>query len=290
MNSGERRFGVAYLQDRPLDDLVRYWQLVEDAGLHGLWVGDHLTTYPVMGALSELWTTLAAMAMSTSRIRIGALVANITYRNPTLFAKEALTVDHLSAGRLEVGIGAAGTKLEDGLVAGVDAWSTSERASRFEEFVEMCDGLMSGAIDTYEGSYYRTKGFDRGRWPVQRPRPPLTIAAHGPRTLRVAARFADTWSVLGGWGRTGEELFDFVRSTNARLDALASEAERSPTDIRRSLLVGRTGLEWWESETSLRDFLNSFGECGIQDFVFSPMHTPWGTDGVERLLHLLDAV
>ena len=196
----DRRVGCVVVQGRPLDALRRDWALVEDAGFHSLWIFDHLMTYPVMGVLLEAWTTLAAMAVETTRVRIGTLVTNITYRNPALLAKEAITVDHLSGGRLELGIGAAGTRTDDALVSGVEAWPTSERVDRFAEFVEMVSQLTAGTSDAYAGRYYRSEHFSRGPWPVQE-RLPLTVAAHGPRTLRVAARHAETWSVSAGFGR-----------------------------------------------------------------------------------------
>ena len=255
------------MQNRPYPDLVRDWKLLDEAGFHTMWVADHLMTFPTIGSLLEAWTTLGAAAAVTEKIRIGTLVTNITYRTPTLLAKEALTIDHISDGRLELGIGAAGTRRDDARVAGVDEWSVSERADRFEEFVETIDSILRGT-DVMDGKYYGTEGFDRGPWMVQRPRPPLTIAAQGPRTLRVAARFADTWNALAGFGRAGEELLSFLRSCNAQLDELATEFGRDPSAIRRSLLVQSSGFEWWTSPDAFSDFLGTMGEAGVQDFVF----------------------
>jgi alkanesulfonate monooxygenase SsuD/methylene tetrahydromethanopterin reductase-like flavin-dependent oxidoreductase (luciferase family) len=262
------------MQNEPLDTLKGRWRAIEDAGFDSLWLIDHLMEFPKMGALLEAWTTLAALATSTSRIRIGTLVTNITYRNPALLAKEAITVDHLSAGRLELGVGAAGTRPADAHVAGVEDWTGAERVGRFGEFVEMLDGLLAGRIQAYEGRYYRTKGFARGPWPVQQPRPPLSIAAHGPKTLRVAARFADTWNGMAGFGRTGEDLVRFLSECNARLDELAEENGRQPGDIRRSVLVLNSGFRWWESTEALSDFLGTMRETGMQDFVF--YYPPYG--------------
>jgi alkanesulfonate monooxygenase SsuD/methylene tetrahydromethanopterin reductase-like flavin-dependent oxidoreductase (luciferase family) len=248
--------------------LRRDWQLIEDAGFHSLWLWDHLMAYPVMGVLLEAWTTLAAMAMSTSRIRIGTLVTNITYRNPAVVAKEAISVDHLSNGRLELGLGAAGTRTDDALVSGIDEWPKGERVERFAEFVEMVSSLTSGEADAYSGRYYKSDRFDRGPWPVQE-RMPLTIAAHGPKTLRVAARHADTWNVSAGFGRRFEGLIEFLREFNPRLDELAAEAGRDPGSIRRSLLVGTSGFDWWRSRQALEDFVGTVREAGTTDLVFA---------------------
>lgn len=262
------------MQTEPLDRLEAHWRAIEDAGFDSLWVIDHLMTFPKMGALLEAWTTLAAMAVATERIRIGTLVTNITYRNPVLLAKQAITVDHLSGGRLELGLGAAGTRAADAEVAGVEVWPAPERAARFAEFVELVDGLLTGLVDEYAGRYYRTKGFGRDSRLVQQPRPPLVIAAHGARTLRVTARFADAWSGMAGFGRSGDDLIVFLRAANAKLDELAAAEGRAPRDIRRSLLVLDSGFEWWSSPEALRDFLGRMRDAGMQDFVF--YYPPYG--------------
>jgi alkanesulfonate monooxygenase SsuD/methylene tetrahydromethanopterin reductase-like flavin-dependent oxidoreductase (luciferase family) len=285
------RFSCIVLQNRQYTELIADCRTLEDAGIDTVWVGDHLMTFPKLGTLLEAWTLLGSLAAATDRIRIGTLVTNITYRNPALLVKEAVTVDHVSGGRLELGIGAAGTRADDGRVAGSDEWAVAERADRFEEFVEMADALLRGA-DSFEGKYYRTDAFDRGPWPVQQPRPPLTIAAQGPRTLRVAARFADRWNALAGFGRTGAELLDFLRSCNAYLDEASAEFGRNPTDIGRSLLVQDSGFEWWASPDAFADFLGTVAEAGVEETIF--YYPPYGdSDGrlsPDALLGLISGV
>ena len=264
---GEHRIGCVLMQHRPFSQLRDDAVLLEDAGVDTLWVIDHVMSFPQMGTLLEAWTTLGALAVATKRVRLGTLVTNITYRNPALLCKQAITVDHLSGGRLDVGIGAAGTRRDDARVAGVDEWSVADRASRFEEFVACVDALLRGE-SSYAGEFYRSVAFERGPFPVQEPRPPLTIAAQGPRTLRVAARFADSWNALAGFGRSGEELVSFLRSCNDQLDDLAAEAGRDPKSIRRSILVMDSGFPWWESRGAFADFLGTLASTGIQDFDF----------------------
>ncbi|MEX2392843.1 MAG: LLM class flavin-dependent oxidoreductase [Actinomycetota bacterium] len=262
------RFSCALQQNRPFAELRDDALVLEQAGAETVWVLDHVMAFPKMGTLLEAWTLLGALAASTTRIRIGTLVTNISYRNPALLAKEAITVDHISGGRLDLGIGAAGTRRADPLVAGVDEWSVAERAERFEEFVELVDGVMRGDVTSYAGRHYRTEGFDRGPWLVQQPRPPLMIAAQGPRTLRVAARFADSWNALAGFGRSGEDLVRFLRTCNEKLDELTSEFGRSPRDIKRSILVHDSGFPWWESKGAFADFTGVITSTGIEEFVF----------------------
>jgi alkanesulfonate monooxygenase SsuD/methylene tetrahydromethanopterin reductase-like flavin-dependent oxidoreductase (luciferase family) len=283
------RIGCVVLQDRPFEELKRDWKTLEEAGFDNLWIADHLMTFPKMGSLLEAWTTLGAMAACTSTVRIGTLVTNITYRNPAVLAKEAITIDHISGGRLDVGIGAAGTRADDAHVAGIDEWSIAERADRFEEFVEVVDNLLAGRSDAFSGEHYRAKGFDRGPWPVQSPRPPLVIAAHGPRTLRVASRFADTWNVQAGFGRhQGDELIRFLRECNATLDDYATEAGRDPASIRRSLLVQDSGFPWWESSDAFTEFVGTVTDTGIGDFVFyyPPYGESAGKIGPDRFIDL----
>jgi alkanesulfonate monooxygenase SsuD/methylene tetrahydromethanopterin reductase-like flavin-dependent oxidoreductase (luciferase family) len=289
---GLMRFGCVLLQNRPFTDLRDDCLLLESIGVRTVWLADHVMTFPKMGTLLEPWTLLGALAASTERVRLGTLVTNITYRNPALLAKQAITIDHLSDGRLEVGIGAAGTMRDDARVAGVAEWTLPERAARFEEFVELIDTALRGETGTYEGEYYRTDAFERGPWPVQLPRPPLTIAAQGPRTLRVAARFADTWNALAGFGRSGEELLTFLKSCNAQLDEFAEEAGRPSSDIRRSLLVQDSGFSWWESPGALADFLGAISETGVQDldFYYPPYGEAAGQVTPERFLELISSI
>jgi alkanesulfonate monooxygenase SsuD/methylene tetrahydromethanopterin reductase-like flavin-dependent oxidoreductase (luciferase family) len=287
------RLGAVLLQNRPFDELRRDAQVIEEAGVRTIWLADHVMSFPKMGTLLEPWTLLGSLAVSTDRVRIGTLVTNITYRNPALLAKQAITIDHVSNGRLELGIGAAGTMRDDARVAGVAEWTLSERAERFEEFVELVDSALRGDADAFAGTYYRTDAFERGPWPVQQPRPPLTIAAQGPRTLRVAARFADTWNGLAGYGRTGEDLLAFLKSCNAELDDLAASFGRDPASIRRSLLVQNSGFTWWESAQTLADFLGAVTETGVQDVDF--YYPPYGeaaSGGLapERFLELIAGI
>lgn len=287
------RLGAVLLQNRPFDELRRDARVLEEAGFRTVWLADHVMSFPKMGTLLEPWTLLGALAVSTERVRIGTLVTNITYRNPALLAKQAITIDHISSGRLEIGIGAAGTMRDDARVAGVPEWSLPERAERFEEFVELVDTALRGESGSFAGEHYRTDSFERGPWPVQRPRPPLTIAAQGPRTLRVAASFADTWNALAGFGRTGEDLLAFLKSCNAELDDLAAEFGRSPTDIRRSLLVQDSGFTWWESSEALRDFLGAVTETGVQDVdLYYPPYGDAASGGLEasRFLELIASI
>ena len=260
--------GLSLFQSMPWPGLRDVLRDAEARGFDQIWFADHLMAFPKGGVLLEAWTALAAAAAVTERIRLGTAVTNIGYRNPALLAREAVTVDQISDGRLELGIGAAGTREQDPAVAGVDDFTPRERAERFDEFVACVDTLLRGA-SSFAGRYYRSDGFDTGGHLVQRPRPPLTLAAHGPSSLRTTARFADRWSVIVGTNFAVGGLESEVRRLGERLDELAAAEGRDPSSILRSGYVGRTGEPYWESAGALEDLIGRYREAGIDEFVFA---------------------
>jgi alkanesulfonate monooxygenase SsuD/methylene tetrahydromethanopterin reductase-like flavin-dependent oxidoreductase (luciferase family) len=156
------------------DDLVERWQEIEAFGFDSIWIPDHV------GFLQkhyEAWTALAGLASQTRRIRIGTLVTSTAFRNPTVFAKQVLTLDHLSHGRIELGVGAGySPEGTDHAMMGLPDWEPPERLRRFREALEIVEPLLRGETLTYTGRYYRTTGATLGARCVQLPRPPLTIA------------------------------------------------------------------------------------------------------------------
>lgn len=263
------RFGIIpSLHNVPWPEIVRRWQRVEELGFDSAWVGDHLyNPFRPTDPFFDGWSLLAGLATQTSRIRIGTLVTNIIFRNPTLLAKQALTVDHISNGRLELGIG-AGVFPSDHAGAGVEPWSAGERVERFREVVEIVDGLLRRTTDSYEGRYYRTEGIAMAPGPIQQPRPPLTLAAHGPKMLKIAARYADTWNSWGGFGVSdAAAFFEETRKRNLILDECCAELGREPSDIKRSILVYRP-LDPWASSEAFHDLVGRYREIGISEFIF----------------------
>jgi alkanesulfonate monooxygenase SsuD/methylene tetrahydromethanopterin reductase-like flavin-dependent oxidoreductase (luciferase family) len=273
----ELRFGLVTPQLVPWPAMVERWQTAEQAGFDSVWVVDHFVN-PTMpaGRWFEGWTMLAALATQTSRVRLGALVTSISFRNPALLAKEALTVDHISDGRLELGIGAGG-QANDHTMTGSDPWPPSERVDRFAEFVTVVDALLRGEEPvSYEGAYYRVREAIMTPGPVQKPRPPITIGAGGPKMLKIAARFADTLNTsAGGFGRNttrpdSDEAVANVRRRNELLDGYCTEIGRDPTTLRRSLLAGGGANpdDPWVSVEAFQDFVGRYHEAGIDEFLF----------------------
>jgi alkanesulfonate monooxygenase SsuD/methylene tetrahydromethanopterin reductase-like flavin-dependent oxidoreductase (luciferase family) len=144
---------------------------------------------------------------------------------------------------------------------GVEDWSARERAERFAEYVELVDRLARDDDVTYDGAWYRTTGATTAPGFVQRPRPPIVLAAHSPGTLRVAARFADTWNT---YGPTLEE----AQITSRRLDDACLETGRDPSEIRRSVLLGLLDGTAWTSASHFEDVVHQWFDAGFTDVVF----------------------
>jgi F420-dependent oxidoreductase-like protein len=232
------RFGLDVAQQRiSWDELVRRVQLAEELGFDGVWGFDHFQ--PMYGdgpgETFEGITTLAALAGVTSRVRLGLLVAGVTYRHPSVFAAQALTVDHASQGRLELSLGAAWYEKEHHEL-GIPFPPTPERFDLLEDTLEIITRLYTGEVVDYAGKCVSLTNAQMRPLPVQRPRPPIWIGGQGPRrTLPLVARYADVWHA---WGSPGS-----LREVNERLDALAADAGRDPSSIMRASSLSLDDLD-----------------------------------------------
>lgn len=190
------RLGIDVAQhQRTWDELLDNVKWAEAAGFDGAWVFDHFKALYAdpKGPCLEGWTLLAALGAATRRIRLGTLVTGITYRHPSILAAEAVTVDHVSHGRLELAVGAAWFELEHRQL-GIDFPPTGERARRLEEAVQIMKLLTTGEEVSFDGRYYRLDGATYRPPPVQRPHPPLWIGAAGEKLmLPIVGRHADVW-------------------------------------------------------------------------------------------------
>ena len=261
------RVGVVVVQNLPYPQWRERVLEVERLGYDGVYVWDHLIhrTQRRDDPLFDGMTALAAAATFTSRIRVGTMVAAPLFRHPVVLANQAMTIDQISGGRLELGIGAGGAAL-DHEVLGIPPWPTAERVERFRETVAIVDGVLRGR-GTFNGSYYSTEGMSVAPGPVQRPRPRLTIAAHGPRTLRIAAQHADAWNSITTREVPREEALRDAAERSALLDRFAEEAGRDPADIRRSVLIGSDDWPVLHSVEAFRDAVHRYREIGITDVI-----------------------
>jgi F420-dependent oxidoreductase-like protein len=182
-------------------DMLAVWQAADDIDVFDSgWTFDHF--YPIYsdstGPCLEGWTTLTALAQATRRLRLGTLVTGIHYRHPAVLANMVTTLDIISGGRLEVGIGAGWNEEESGAY-GIELGSPRQRSDRFEEACEVLVGLLSQEKTTFKGDYYQLDDARNEPKGVQRPHPPICIGGSGERrTLRTAARFAQHWNFVGG--------------------------------------------------------------------------------------------
>jgi alkanesulfonate monooxygenase SsuD/methylene tetrahydromethanopterin reductase-like flavin-dependent oxidoreductase (luciferase family) len=255
------RFGLDVAQQRVTwDELVSRVQFGEELGFDGAWGFDHFQ--PMYGEgpgeAFDGMTTIAALAGLTSRIRLGLLVAGVTYRHPSVFAAQAMTIDHASHGRLELSLGAAWFDKEH-VEMGITFPSTSTRFDLLEDALEIVTRLSTGDVVSYEG---RVVSLTEARIlpkPVQRPHPPIWIGGSGPRrTLPLVARYADVWHA---WGSPNS-----LRDANARVDELAEQAGRDPASIVRASSLSLDDLDEARKHASKwRDTGCGYLVCGWPD-------------------------
>jgi F420-dependent oxidoreductase-like protein len=232
------RFGLKLSgQDTTIEALRTVWRIADDAGFDHVWDFDHLAAIGDGGPdrpIFEGWTLQAAMAQATKRVRIGCLVTGNTYRHPVLLAKEAVTVDHISGGRLEFGIGAAWAEIEHSMygIEGLD-----HRVGRLSESLQVIKSLWTAERTNFDGRYYHLHDAIANPKPLQKPFPPIWIGASGDSTLRLVARHADVWNLSGG-DDDGK-----LRELIAKLEDACGAIGRNPTEIRRSLQFGWDGKD-----------------------------------------------
>lgn len=273
----EVRFGL-FLSQAGLtwQEVLDRFQMAEELGFDHAWLVDHLTPTdrPADHPIHEAWTLLSAIAARTERIRLGILVTSNTFRNPSLLAKSAVTVDHISGGRLTLGLG-AGWHEGEHRNYGIDLPAPGERVDRLEEAIQMIVALQDSERTTFVGRRYRLDDAPLAPKPLQRPRIPLLIAAHRPRMIRLAARYADEWDTFPELPGTAT---DGVTTTLAErveaFDRACLDAGRDPRAVRRST--------WAEadvaaSETAFVDFARRHRALGFTDISVipaAPEHAP----------------
>jgi alkanesulfonate monooxygenase SsuD/methylene tetrahydromethanopterin reductase-like flavin-dependent oxidoreductase (luciferase family) len=270
------------------------WVRAEELGLHAAYTYDHLSWRsfrhrPWFDAMG----TLAAAAVATSTVRLGTLVTSPNFRHPVPLAKELLTLDDLSWGRLVVGIGSGGTGFDAGAL-GDPPWGAAERSARFGEFVALLDRLLTQPETTWAGTYYSAREVVRHPAPVASPRPPFVVSAMGPRALELAAEFGQGWVTTGARveGVTTEiAVGDQLRG----LDAALAARGRDRSSVDRLLLDGFGEEPTLESVDAFVDVAGRYGRLGITELVVhwpvpdSPFDVDPGlferivTDGVAQL-------
>jgi alkanesulfonate monooxygenase SsuD/methylene tetrahydromethanopterin reductase-like flavin-dependent oxidoreductase (luciferase family) len=260
------RFGVLILPDAVWRETRRRWVTAERLGFDHAWTYDHLTwrslrDNPWFGAVP----TLAAAAAVTSRIRLGTMVTSPNFRDPVPLAKDLMTLDDISDGRITAGIGAGGDGF-DATATRATAWTPRERTERFEEFVMLLDRLLTEPAVSYRGRYYVANEARSIPGCRQQPRLPFAIAATGRRSFALAARHGAAWVASDSRG-AGSELVD-------RLEEVCSAEGRDPTTIDRIVVVGHRERPLASVE-AFRDVAGRYVESGFTDLV---IHWPRPTE------------
>ena len=217
-------------QNCTVEDLRHIWRLADDAGFDGVWDFDHFNSIgaSTTGPVFEGWTLLGAMAALTKRVRIGCMVTGVTYRHPAVVAKMAVTVDHLSNGRLDVGIGAAWAVNEHESL-GMPFPPNGSRIRALQEACVVMKRLWTEPRASYQGTHYRLSEAVGEPKPLQQPHPPLWIGGEGEKLmLRVVARHADVWN------HTSNDPQKSARLSRI-LDEHCAAIGRDPTAIGRSV-------------------------------------------------------
>jgi F420-dependent oxidoreductase-like protein len=303
------RFGVlTQTHHTSWEELRRTWHLLDDLGYDTAWTFDHF--FPIFGDPSgpclEGWIALTALMAQTSRVRAGVLVTGNTYRHPAVLAKMGATLDHISGGRLILGLGAAWFEREH-VAYGIPFYTMAERIRRLGEAAQLIKRLWTEPQVTFEGRFYRLQEAYCEPKPVQRPHPPIMIGGGGEKlTLRVVAEQADQWNTFGSpedfrrkiailrehgraVGRNTEEIevswagvmhvTDSASEKAALMQALAETYGRPMEAVEPTVLVG-----------SIEEIIERIGrylEVGVTHFICvarPPFHHPSLRQFAERVI------
>src|ERR1700737_2562721 len=255
-------------------ELVERVQFAESAGFDGAWVFDHFKPLygDPNGPCMEAWTLLAGLAAVTTRVRLGVLVTGVTYRHPSILTTEAITVDQISNGRLEIGMGAAWHEPEH-LELGIPFPPIKERAERLEEGVQVMRLLMTKDRATFSGRHYQLADASYHPRPVQRPHPPIWIGAGGEQLmLPIVARQADAWHAFGS--------DDSLARKSRLLDQLAEQAGRDPKAI----------LPWAPSRLRRPGHRAARRAVQLRAAGFAYLIAEWPSEGKRRLDEFVEKV
>jgi F420-dependent oxidoreductase-like protein len=251
------------------EDMLAVWQAADDIEIfESGWTFDHF--YPIFsdstGPCLEGWITLTALAQATKRLRVGVLVTGNVYRHPAVLANMAASLDVVSGGRLELGLG-AGWNQEECDAYGIELPPLKQRFDMFDEACEAIVGLLTNTTTDFNGTHYQLRGARCEPKPVQRPHPPIVIGGGGEkRTLRTVARFAQHWNYPGG------PTEEFARKRKV-LDEHCAAIGRDPSEIMTSthLRLGEDG-----DIGAVVDQAAAYAEAGLDLGIvyLPPPHTP----------------
>jgi alkanesulfonate monooxygenase SsuD/methylene tetrahydromethanopterin reductase-like flavin-dependent oxidoreductase (luciferase family) len=260
------RCGLTILPEHRWVKAAPMWRRAEDLGFDHAWTYDHL----VWGGLPDSpWygttPTLTAAAMVTSTIRLGTFVTSPNYRHPVTLMRDLLALDDISGGRLICGIGAGGDI--DSAILGGEALTPKERADRLHEFTELLDRLLTTDHVTHDGTYFSAVDARTLPGPVQRPRIPFVMAANGPRSLRLAARYGAGWVTTGPEVETMDQWWAALAGLGGRLDDALGKAGRDSATFDRYLSLDSSPRFSLASVALFEDMTGRAGDLGFTDVI-----------------------
>lgn len=260
-----RRYSIVLGQRATWPEMLARTREVEELGFDGLFLVDHFYgLVDVDDPTHEAYTMLAALAPFTQRLRLGVMVCGNTYRNPAFLLKQAITVDHVSNGRVDFGVGAGWVEREHEAY-GFDFPTAGVRVDRFAEALEIWDLLQRQERTTFEGEHYTLIDAPFAPKPVQSPKLPVLIGGSGPRMLRLTARHADIWNGIG----TPDE----GRALNDRLDEACRAEGRDPATLVRGV---SPSLNLLSSVDAFADGVAAYHDAGFRD-----VYLPWSRTPAE---------
>jgi F420-dependent oxidoreductase-like protein len=274
------RFAIWPSPVRPYDEILELASHCEATGWDGVYFADHFMpngpdTTPRDGDTLECWSVVAALAASVPRVRLAPLVTSVTYRHPAVLAKIAAAVDHISHGRLLLGVG-AGWQENEHAAYGIALGTVTERLDRFEEAVQVLASLLREPRTTFAGSYFSVTDAPNQPAPVQQPFPLLIGGGGERRTMRIAARFADEWNTWTSPGvlehkvgvlrrhceEIGRDSASIAVSTQALLFLSTDEswlAERRQATVGQPVIVG--------NPSEVTDIVGRYRDAGADELI-----------------------
>jgi alkanesulfonate monooxygenase SsuD/methylene tetrahydromethanopterin reductase-like flavin-dependent oxidoreductase (luciferase family) len=253
------------------------WRAVERYGFDHAWTYDHLGWRSLVdGPWYSAIPTLTAAAMVTERISLGTLVASPHFRHPVPFAREVTALDDVADGRLLLGVGAGALTGFDTTVLGRPPLSAKGQVDRFAEFLELLDAVLVNDRTTWRGEYYTAVDARSAPGCVRRPRVPFVVAANGPRSIGLVARFGQGWVTSGPRTEDDDEWWAGVAERARRLDETLAAADRPQHTVRRYLSLDASPTY---SLTSVGCFVDMLGHASSLGFTDVLSHWP-RADGV----------
>jgi F420-dependent oxidoreductase-like protein len=262
--SGPIRFGVQTApQHVTYQQIVDIWKLADELGYDSAFTFDHFM--PIFsdpnGPCFEGWSLLAALAAQTKRLKVGVLVTGNTYRYPIVVAKMAATIDHVSNGRLILGMG-AGWFEQESTAYGMPFYTVGGRARRLAESLQVMKLLFTQERSSFDGKYYQLKDAPFEPKAVQRPHPPILVGGVGPKLLQpIAARYADIWNFFAD---------PDVAKTKAlceQFDGVCQQVGRDPRQIEKSAGIRAQLLDG--APKDVRATLQALVDVGVRHFIIA---------------------